>query len=304
MGQTTNPGRQNQSVAAMFESLQELAGDWTIQQVVVSPRHTERPGEQTAQQMVNIGRMTCRLLIGGTAILQIFQIPAAGIQFVSMITFNPAIGQFELAMVDFTSDVGILLFQGQELNTRSSEEIRATFGKVATAVRVWTLVSPTSVAPETTVQIVENEISDARWVFQLFVQGAQGNVLSQELVLTRAQPGCAAQLGCELGCAGLVGCVTGCESLQNPNGIPQNQAEVLTQAQLLAVAQLPSEAQLLGLRSAASIGQAQVETVATQCGCQAVTLQPQPLLPPPACPMAPVPPTAGQKVTAPTHGHK
>lgn len=299
MGQSssgTQPGkRQGQSVANMFLSLQELVGDWTVQQLVFAPQTSERPGERTARQMTNIGRLTCRSLIEGVAIIQIVEIPASGVKRVSLITFNPNTENFELALVDSTSDVGTIPMTGEPLMTRSSEEIRARFGKASTAEREWTLVQPPAGLPETAiVRIVENQITDDKWVNQFFVNGPQGEFLSEEQVLTRVAPGCAAQLGCELGCAGLVTCVLGCEGLQKANGIPQGQAELLAQAQLVALQQLPTEADLLGQPRLTVRAQCGTQE---QCGCQAVCLEPPKAPQPPKCPTAPVPPPPVR------HGH-
>lgn len=140
-----------------------------------------------------------------------------------MITFNPSTEQLQLVLVDATSDVGIIVMTGQSLITRSSEDIRARYGKVATAVREWTFVEPPPAGlPETAiVRVVENEISEDRWLNQLFVRGPNGEILAEEKLFTRIQPGCQPQLGCELGCAGLAGCQRECEGLQGHGGQPQ-----------------------------------------------------------------------------------
>ncbi len=303
-----HPGRPQpgQGVAEMFRSLQELVGDWNVSQVVFVPAGTEAHAPLTTPR-VNIGRMTCRSLIGGVGILVIIEIPAAGIKQAQMITFNPSAERFELALIDWTSDAGIILFTGQLVNTRSSEEIRAQFGKIATAVREWTLVQPTTGLAETTpVRIVENEITENQWVNQIFVRGAQGEVLAEQQVLTRVQAGCAPQLGCELGCAGLIGCQgEACAGLQGPNGVPQGQAPLLGQFPLtnpllgqLGFPQLLGQAPLFG--QAPVFAQVQLQLLSLlqlmaqvpgfpvtlpglvpgACACTAA----------PACPVAPVPP--------------
>lgn len=306
----SNPGRppQGQSVAEMFRSLQELVGDWNIDQVVfVSPSD---PNTLLTTPVTNIGRMTCRSLISGVAILVITEIPAAGVKTSQLITFNPSADRFELALVDTTSEVGILLFTGQPLMTRSSEEIRAQFGKVATAIREWTLVQPTSGLPETaTVRIVENEISENLWVNQLFMRGAHGEVLAEQQVLTRVQAGCAPQLGCELGCAGLVGCQAGCAGIQGPNGLPQGMAPVMGQAALCGQAQLIGAPSVMG--QAQLCGQASLIGV-PQLMAPLPLVFPAPLIgqtvctaaPAPACPRAPVPPPRHPVPGRPGHPHK
>ncbi len=315
MAQSTSgahPGRppQGQSVAEMFRSLQDLAGDWNVSQVLfVSP--TE-PNVPLTTPIVNVGRMTCRQLIGGVGIIVITEIPAAGVKTAQMITFNPSADRFEMAMIDWTSDVGIILFQGQSLMTRSSPEIRAQFGKVATAVREWTLVQPTTGLSETVpVRIVENEITENQWVNQLFTRGAQGELMAEQQVLTRVQAGCAPQLGCELGCAGLIGCQgANCAGLQGFNGVPQGQAPLMGQPlisqllgqfgfpQLLGQAPLFSQVQLQLLSFLQLMGQVPlfgqvplIGQVPGACACTAA----------PVCPQAPVPP---QQPVRPGHPGK
>jgi hypothetical protein len=222
MGQSTSGSgsARHQSVAEEFQSLQELLGDWIVDEFVFRTPN--------AEPIMNTGRTTCRTATGRLAIIVITDIATSLEQTITLNTFDPRQNRYELALVDSNSDTGIVLMIGQTLNTRSSEEIRAQFGKAATAVREWTLASGQTGA-QTGIEferIVENKISDDRWVIQFINRTQHGEVLVKQQVLTRANLGCQPQVGCELGCPGLMGCQEGCQGVQGLMGLAlQGQAQ-------------------------------------------------------------------------------
>lgn len=221
MGQTTSGGKDHArgtSVANEFQLLQQLIGDWIIdEQVFVTP---------TAEPILNTGRMTCRSVIGGLAMVVITEIATTGERTVQLITFNPKSERYEQSLISSLSDVGIVNFTGRELDTRSAEDIRIQFGKAATLVWEWTLENNQNLAGEPGLfvpeRIVDNRINADLWVLQFFGRtgqgqhGQQGEFLIRQQVVTRASVGCQPMVGCELGCPGLVSCVEGCEGLQGP----------------------------------------------------------------------------------------
>lgn len=221
MGQTTSGGKEHvrgTSVADEFQALQQLVGDWIIdEQVFVTPN---------AEPIMNTGRMTCRSTLGGLAMVVITEIATTAERTVQLITFNPRSNRYEQALINSLSDVGIVNLTGQSLDTRSAEDIRIQFGKAATLVWEWTLENNQNLAGEPGLfvpeRIVENRINADLWVLQFFGRatqaqhGQQAEFMIRQQVVTRASVGCAPQVGCELGCAGLVDCVEGCAGLQGP----------------------------------------------------------------------------------------
>jgi hypothetical protein len=280
MGQsTTHPGEpqpgQGKNVAENFGELLTPVGDWFVDQFVFVGSNTE-PVHRT-------GRVTSRALVGRAAILAIFEIPSSGARFAALVTFNPRTNQYELALVDANSDMGLGILVSEPVNRRAPVDVRVRFGKSATVIRDWTVaqteaslggtmtdviiaVLPVAAAEAgltegtagpVSMHIVEILVSPDRWLLQFFFTGSRGEVLAAELVCTRIQPGCQPQLGCELGCAGLPGCAAGCEGFQPLNGVPQGQAPVMGQAQTMGQAQCGCTAQ----GQAQPIGQ-------VQPGCQ------------------------------------
>lgn len=205
----------DENVAEAFRLLQEVIGDWFVDEL------TFRAPD--AEPVVNTGRTMCRAAIGGLAIVAINELQTSGEMTVSLLTFNPRDERFEFVFVNSLSDVGIIPMTGRLVMTRSSEELRAQFGKTATVIREFTLAENFSVEPGIAIaRIVENKINNDLWVLQFFARAPHGEFLIRQQVLTRVQPGCQPQLGCELGCRGLVGCQQGCEGFQGP----QCQAQV------------------------------------------------------------------------------
>ncbi|HEX3479690.1 MAG TPA: hypothetical protein VHT91_31925 [Kofleriaceae bacterium] len=279
MGQsTTHPGKPQpgQGIAENFGELLTPVGDWFADLFVFSGSSTE-PVHRT-------GRVTSRTLIGRAAILAIFEIPSSGARFAALVTFNPRTNQYELALVDANSDMGLGVLVSEPQNLRAPVDVRVRFGKSATVIRDWTVVqteaslSGTMVdviiavlpvaaleagltegaaAAGVSMHIVEILVSPDRWVLQFFLTGSRGEILAAELVCTRIQPGCQPQLGCELGCAGLPGCAAGCEGFQPLAGVPVGQAPVMGQAQIMGQAECGCTAQ----GQAQPIGQ-------VQTGCQ------------------------------------
>jgi hypothetical protein len=249
MGQTTSSGKEHAratSVAQEFQSLQQLIGDWIIdEQVFLTPN---------AEPILNKGRMTCRSTIGGLSMIVITEIATTAERTVQLVTFNPKSDRYEQALVNSLSDVGIVNMTGRELDTRSAEEIRIQFGKAATLVWEWTLEQNQNLAGEPGLfvpeRIVENRINADLWVLQFFgrtsnVQhGQQGEFLIRQQVVTRANVGCQPQVGCELGCAGLIACAEGCEGLQGPTTQPMLGACACT-SQVTGQQQLVTQAQVL-----------------------------------------------------------
>ena len=221
MGQTTSGGKEHArgtSIAQEFQALQQLVGDWIIdEQVFVSP---------TAEPIMNTGRMTCRSVIGGLAMVVITEIATTGERFVQLITFNPRSDRYEQSLINSLSDVGIVNLTGRQLDNRSAEDIRIQFGKAATLVWEWTLEQNQNLAGEPGLfvpeRIVENRINADLWVLQFFGRanqaqhGQQAEFLIRQQVVTRASVGCQPLVGCELGCPGLVACAEGCEGFQGP----------------------------------------------------------------------------------------
>lgn len=222
MGQSTSASSGNargQNIQEEFESLQELLGDWIVDEFVFRTPN--------AEAIVNVGRTTCRAAIGRLAMVVITDITTSLEQTIQLQTFDPRQNRYELALVESDSDTGIVLMTGQTLNIRSSDEIRAQFGKAAMAVREWTLVSGQQAGQAGLEfdRIVENKISNDRWVIQFLNRTQHGEVLVKQQVLTRANLGCQPLVGCELGCSGLMGCQEGCQGLQGPQAL-QGQALV------------------------------------------------------------------------------
>lgn len=285
MGQSTSGSgsARTQSVAEDFQSLQDLLGDWIVDEFVFRT--------PTAEPIVNTGRTTCRTATGRLAIVVITDIASSGQQTITLNTFDPRQDRYELALVDNLSDTGIVLMTGHTLNTRSSEEVRAQFGKAATAVREWTLAaSQTGIDVE---RIVENKISDDRWVLQFFGRAQHGEFLMKQQVLTRAQPGCQAQVGCELGCPGLIGCQEGCQGIQGLQGL-QGQAQLACacQSQLTGQAQVLTQPQALTqpvlLTQPAMIAQPQLVAQQLVSQLPLIGLVQQVLVAQPACVRQPV----------------
>ena len=243
MGQSTSGSsgsNRGQNIQEEFESLQELLGDWIVDEFVFRT--------QTAEPIVNLGRTTCRAAIGRLAMVVITDISTSLEQTIQLQTFDPRQNRYELALIDSTSDTGIVLMIGQTLDTRASEEIRAQFGKAAMAVREWTLATGQNLGQTgfTVERIVENKISDDRWVIQYFSRAQHGEFLMKQQVLTRSNVGCQPLVGCELGCPGLVGCQEGCEGVKGLQGL-QGQALVgcACQSQTLGQGQMLTQPTLL-----------------------------------------------------------
>ena len=238
MGQSTSASSGNargQNIQEEFESLQELLGDWIVDEFVFRTPN--------AEAIVNVGRTTCRAAIGRLAMVVITDITTSLEQTIQLQTFDPRQNRYELALVESDSDTGIVLMTGQMLNIWSSDEIRAQFGKAAMAVREWTLVSGQQAGQAGLEfdRIVENKISNDRWVIQFLNRTQHGEVLVKQQVLTRANLGCQPLVGCELGCSGLMGCQEGCQGLQGPQALQGQalvgcacQSQTLGQGQMLA----------------------------------------------------------------------
>lgn len=287
-------GNHGQNTAENFGALQTPVGDWLVDQFVFVG--------SSAEPIHRTGRVTSRTLVGGAALLAIFEIPSSGARFAALVTFDPRNNQYELALVDANSEMGLGLLVSKRENERAPVDVRTRYGKFAMVIRDWTLaqtspslggtavdlivaVLPAAAAEAgltdeagagsgVSMRILEILVSPDRWLLQFFFTGSRGESLAAELVCTRVQPGCQPQLGCELGCPGLVGCATGCEGFQPSNGVPLGQAPVMGQAQCECTAQ----------RQAQSIG-------VSQSGCvQPVALPTPVVLAPPLC--APLQPCA------------
>lgn len=295
MGQTTSGGREpvrRTSIAQEFQSLQQLLGDWIVdEQVFLTPN---------AEPIMNTGRMTCRQVLGGLAMVVITEIATTGEQIVQLITFNPRTERYEQSLINSLSDVGIVNLTGRELDTRSQEDIRNAFGKAATLVWEWTLEQNQNIAGEPGLfvpeRILDNRISADRWVFQFFGRtnqavhgGHQGEFLIRQQVVTRASAGCQPLVGCELGCAGLVTCVEGCEGFQGPTTRAPTlgcscesqataQQQFVTQPPVLTQPLLPQPlvAQQQLLAQSQLFAQQQLVSGMPMIGLQAVAVVPQP----------------------------
>lgn len=207
MGQSSSrPGVARENAGEAFRSQQEIVGDWFVDELIFRA--------PSAEPVMNTGRTTCRSVLGGLVVIAINEIAMSGDRTVALFTFDPRDDRFEAAIVGSLTDVGIVPMTGQSVMTRSSEEIRIQFGKAAMAIREWTVAESFAGEPGIIERIVENKISMDRWVIQFFARGSHGEFLARQQVLTRVQPGCQPQVGCELGCAGLVGCQEGCQGLQ------------------------------------------------------------------------------------------
>lgn len=214
MGHSSSGNGRDENVAEAFRSLQEVIGDWFVDELTFLAPNTE--------PVVNTGRTMCRAAVGRLAVVAINDIQTSGETTASLITFNPRDERFEFVFVNSLSDVGIVAMTGQSVMTRSSEEVRAQFGKAAMVIREFTVTENFPVEPGTTIErLVENKISNDLWVLQFFARAPHGEFLIRQQVLTRVQPGCQPVLGCELGCPGLAGCQPGCEGFQGPQGQAQ-----------------------------------------------------------------------------------
>lgn len=211
-GSGSSSGRtRGQSVAEDFQTLQQLLGDWIVDEFTFTA--------PTATAVVNTGFMVCRAEVGQLAINLVTNIASTGQKTAVLETFDPAQDRYEAALVDSLGENGLVIMTGRSLMTRSSEDIRARFGKAATAVIEWNVVSPQSGVEFD--RLVENKISDNQWVLQFFGRTQQhGEFLVKEQVLTRASLGCTALTGCEVGCPALPGCPEGCQGLQGPTLVP------------------------------------------------------------------------------------
>jgi hypothetical protein len=339
MGQTSSGSSGNtggQNVAAEFGELLTPVGDWFLDQFVFAGPN--------AAPIQRTGRVTSRSLIGGAAIIAMFEVPSSGARFAALVTFNPRSNQYELALVDANSDMGLGLMVSQPVNERAPVDVRIRFGKSATIIRDWTLVETQAslggtaadviiaVLPEAaaaagitegssvqgaSIRITEILVNQNRWVLQFFFTGPNGQIiLAAELVCTRVQPGCQPLLGCDLGCTGLVGCAAGCEGFQSPTGLPMNQAQMMGQAQCGCAAQTIGQVQpgcqtqLIGVAQA---GCAQTLALPTPVVLAPQVCAPvQPCVPVQPCPRQPVPPPPqlgqpqhpGRPGKPPGHGHK
>lgn len=305
---TTSGGKEQVrgTVAEEFQALQQLVGDWIIdEQVFLAPN---------AEPIMNTGRMTCRSTLGGLAMVVITEIATTAERTVQLITFNPKSDRYEQALINSLSDVGIVNLTGRQLDTRSAEDVRIQFGKAATLVWEWTLENNQNLAGEPGLfipeRIVDNRINADLWVLQFFGRtaqaphsgggGQQAEFLIRQQVVTRASVGCQPQVGCELGCAGLVGCQEGCEGFQGPTTQPMlgcscssqavGQQQFVTQPpvfpqpvfpqQLVAQQQLLTQPQLIAQQQLVStmplIGLVQAVAVAPQ-SCPRQVLRPVPL---------------------------
>jgi hypothetical protein len=218
MGQSVS-GKEREpreSIVEEFQALQQLVGDWFVDEsVFLTP---------DAEPILSNGRVTCRSATEALSIVVITEIATTGERAITLVTFNPRNDRYELSLVNTLSDVGLIVMTGRSLMTRSSEEVRAQFGKAAMAVREWNLEQNFSGGPALAVpeRIVENKINNDLWVLQFFARDEHGEFrVFRQQVLTRANVGCQPQVGCELGCPGLVGCQEGCEGLQGPPGRAQ-----------------------------------------------------------------------------------
>jgi hypothetical protein len=241
MGQSSGSGNaRSQNIQEEFLSLQDLLGDWIVDEFVFRTPN--------AEPIVNLGRTTCRAAIGRLSMVVVTDIATSLQQTIMLQTFDPRQNRYELALVDSISDTGIVLMTGQTLNTRASEEIRAQFGKAALAVREWTLATGQNLGQTgfEIERIVENKISDDRWVIQFFGRAAQhGEFLIKQQVLTRANVGCQPQVGCQLGCPGLMGCQEGCESLQGTPVLPGQTLACTCSSQVTGQTQVVTQPSLL-----------------------------------------------------------
>jgi len=288
MGQSTsdNERERRENVAEEFQSLQQLVGDWFVDEAVfLTPN---------AEPIMSNGRVTCRSATDELSIVVITEIATTGERAISLVTFNPRNDRYELSLVNTLSDVGLIILTGRSLMTRSSEDVRAQFGKAAMAVREWNLEQRFSGGPALAVpeRIVENKINNDLWVLQFFARGENGQFrVFRQQVLTRASVGCQPQVGCELGCPGLVGCQQGCEGLQGPR----------SQAQLGCGCQ----SQLMGQQV---VAQPQVVVQPPlMTPMQMIALAPSACVTQPACvrqPVRPVRPTHPEHPSHPPHpGH-
>jgi hypothetical protein len=221
MGQSSSgkESARREAVAEEFRSLLELVGDWVVVEEIFREQRGEQRGEHRAESIMNTGRLTCRSVIGGLAIIVITEIEQTLEKTVTLNTFNPRTDRYDLALVDSNSDHGTVPMVGRTLNIRSSEEVRLQFGKAATAVREWRLAEHVAGEQEIIVErIVENKINEDRWVIEFFSTRAQhgehGERLVRQQVITRVNQDCQPLLGCELGCAALQGCQLGCAGSQ------------------------------------------------------------------------------------------
>jgi hypothetical protein len=308
MGQSSGSGNaRGQNIQEEFASLQELLGDWIVDEFVFRT--------PTAEAIVNIGRTTCRAAIGRLAMVVITDIASTGEQMIQLQTFDPRQNRYELALVNSLSDTGIVLLTGQTVNQRSSEEIRVQFGKQAMAVREWNLVTGQAggqTGGQTGFEIeriVENKISNDRWVIQFFGRTAQhGEFLIKQQVLSRANVGCQAQVGCDLGCQGLVSCQEGCQGLQGPQGLAGQtqlatcacQSSVTGQAQVITQPVLNPQPLPPGLTQLVLTQPVLTQPVLTQ---PVIGLVQQVLVAPQGCARLPVRPPE-QRVTHPSHPGK
>src|SRR5215468_2182874 len=125
MGHSSSGAGRDENVAEAFQSLQEIIGDWLVDELTFRAPN--------AEPVVNTGRTMCRAAIGRLAIVAINEIQTSGDATVALITFNPRDARFEFVFVSSLSDVGIIPLTGQSVMTRSSEQVRARFGKAAMA---------------------------------------------------------------------------------------------------------------------------------------------------------------------------
>src|SRR5215468_10844786 len=102
---SSRPGMAREDVAEAFRSLQEIVGDWFVDELLFRAPNGE--------PVMNTGRTMCRSALGGLAIIAINEIAMPGDRTIALLTFNPRDERFEVAIVDSLSDGGITPMTGQ-----------------------------------------------------------------------------------------------------------------------------------------------------------------------------------------------
>jgi len=195
----------------MHLALHDFVGEWEVSQKIWST--------PDANPITNRGKTRCTKLLDGLATLMITEMDTSDFRGVALITYNLDHSRFELAFLDTFSTEGIFLMEGQLNRAPSHAALRAEFGATATQERAWqtaavsdsqclpgdvisnvsqfaaaaapAAVAPaagTAVAAQVSLRLVENKVSDDRWVLEFYAPGPGGKeFLVQQNTFTRVR---------------------------------------------------------------------------------------------------------------------
>ena len=203
------PGQQ-QNVTDKHKALHDFAGEWHVAQKIWSAPNSN--------PVAHRGKTKCSVLLDGAATLMITEMETSNFRGVALMTYNSKQSRYDLAWVDTISDEGILRMGGQPSQAPSRADLQAEFGQGTTQQREWTtavaaasaclpsatlrnvsqfaaggarpaaaVAEAVPEAAEVPLRLVENKVSDNRWVLEFFAPGPDGaEFLVQQNTFTRA----------------------------------------------------------------------------------------------------------------------